>query len=140
MKNSKIIIALVAVVFVIGAIVIIARNPKNNVENTNTSATPVVSTPSTNNNVGTQPSTTQGSVTASYSLADVSSHKSPSDCWSAINGKVYNLTPWISKHPGGSSAIISLCGIDGSTGYNGAHGQQKRPANELAGFMIGLLK
>ena len=79
MKNSKIIIALVAVVFVIGAIVIIARNPKNNVENTNTSATPVVSTPSTNNNVGTQPSTTQGSVTASYSLADVSSHKSPSE-------------------------------------------------------------
>ncbi len=143
MKNSKIIIALVAVVFVIGAIVIVVRNPKNSADKTPVTV-PVVSAPVNkpvikDNPVSTQPPT-QSAVTPPFPLAEVSKHNNSTDCWSAINGKVYNLTSWISKHPGGSSAIISLCGIDGSTAYNGVHGQQKRPANELAAFEIGVLK
>lgn len=71
-----------------------------------------------------------------YTLAQVAVHNSSSSCWSAINGKVYDLTSWINQHPGGKSAILSLCGKDGSAAYNDQHGGQRRPANELAGFYL----
>ena len=72
-----------------------------------------------------------------YSIIDIQKHNNPSDCWTAINDKVYNLTEWINKHPGGAKEIISLCGIDGSLGYNAQHGGKRKPANELANFLIG---
>ncbi len=71
-----------------------------------------------------------------YTLAQVATHDSASSCWTAINGKVYDLTSWISKHPGGRAAILSLCGRDGSAAYNDQHAGERRPANELAGFYL----
>jgi cytochrome b involved in lipid metabolism len=64
-------------------------------------------------------------------------HNSKADCWTTINGGVYNVSAWIAKHPGGAEAIIGLCGIDGSDAFNGQHGGERRPATELAGFKIG---
>ena len=78
-------------------------------------------------------------VPAGYTLADVAKHNSASSCWSAINGNVYDLTSWIDQHPGGPEAILSICGIDGSSAFNDQHGGERRPANELAGFLIGPL-
>jgi cytochrome b involved in lipid metabolism len=52
---------------------------------------------------------------------------------------VYDLTAWISKHPGGERAILSICGKDGSAAFNDQHGGQRRPANELSGFKIGTI-
>ena len=75
-----------------------------------------------------------------YTLAQVAAHNNKSNCWTTINGGVYNVTSWIGEHPGGAQAIISLCGIDGSDAYNGQHGGERRPANELASFKIGILK
>ncbi len=75
-----------------------------------------------------------------YTLAQVAIHKQKTDCWTTIDGGIYDLTQWISKHPGGAEAIISLCGIDGSDAFNGQHGGQRRPASELTGFKIGILK
>ena len=72
-------------------------------------------------------------------MAEVAQHNSPSDCWSAIDGKVYNLTQWIGKHPGGATVIKSLCGKDGSAGFNGQHQGQKRPADELTRFLVDTL-
>jgi Cytochrome b5-like Heme/Steroid binding domain len=86
-----------------------------------------------------QPSTNGTAVGASYSLAQVQTHKSSSDCWTTVNGSVYDVTSFIRQHPGGSSAIISLCGIDGSSAFDGQHGGQARPASELASFRIGSL-
>lgn len=79
-------------------------------------------------------------VPRSYSLLEVTAHNTKSSCWTAINGEVYDVTSWIVKHPGGSSAIISLCGIDGSSAFDGQHGGQRRQASELANFKIGSLK
>jgi hypothetical protein len=33
-----------------------------------------------------------------------------------------------------------MCGVDASSAFDGQHGGEKRPANELAGFKIGTLK
>jgi cytochrome b involved in lipid metabolism len=79
--------------------------------------------------------TTQNTIT----LARVAQHGSRTSCWSAINGNVYDLTSWIPNHPGGEQAILSICGIDGSSAYDGQHGGSSRPASILAGFKIGIL-
>jgi cytochrome b involved in lipid metabolism len=75
----------------------------------------------------------------SYTLADVKLHNNASNCWTTVNGSVYNVTSWINQHPGGSAAIMGTCGIDASAAFNGQHGGQARPASELASFKIGVL-
>jgi uncharacterized membrane protein/predicted heme/steroid binding protein len=80
-----------------------------------------------------------GSTTGSYTMADVAKHASASSCWTAIDGKVYDVTNWITRHPGGQRAILGLCGKDGSSAFNAQHGGQGRPAAELKQFLVGTL-
>ncbi len=86
------------------------------------------------------PAPAPGTAVKSYTLAEVAVHKDSKSCWTAINGGVYDVTGWISQHPGGSGAILSLCGKDGSSGFDNQHSGQRRPEQELAGFKIGTLK
>jgi cytochrome b involved in lipid metabolism len=79
------------------------------------------------------PVTTESTI----SLSEVALHASADDCWSVVNGNVYELTQWISGHPGGSSAIESMCGIDASTMFNNQHNGQGEPETSLASFQIG---
>jgi cytochrome b involved in lipid metabolism len=78
-------------------------------------------------------------VSGSYTAAQVAEHSTAASCWTSINGSVYDVTTWIGKHPGGPDRILSLCGNDGSTAFNGQHTGQARPMNELASFKIGTL-
>lgn len=71
--------------------------------------------------------------------AQVSTHNSAQSCWTSISGNVYDLTAWINQHPGGKSAILRLCGVDGTAAFNGQHGGQGRPERELATFKVGAL-
>ena len=75
-----------------------------------------------------------------FTLAEIATHNSKADCWSAVNGKVYDLTNWIDAHPGGSSNILNICGVDGSAGFNGKHGGEAKPASTIVTFEIGVLK
>lgn len=85
-------------------------------------------------------SVTSTTTVKTYSMTEVASHNTPTNCWTTINGNVYELTAWIAKHPGGEKAIISLCGIDGSASFNKQHGGQPNPEAALASFMIGKLQ
>lgn len=76
---------------------------------------------------------------AGYTMEQVKANNSSSKCWSAINGKVYDLTNWINSHPGGPGAITSLCGTDGTSSFNGMHGGSGQPASRLAGYLLGPL-
>ncbi len=141
MKKSK------STPFIIGAIVVLMslgivfaqRSSKDSdaplYNNGNETTTNTTNT--TTNNTVTSGNT---STTSTYTLADVAKHNNRSNCWTTINGGVYNVTPWIDQHPGGAEAIISLCGIDGGAFFNAQHGGQARPASELASFKIGILK
>jgi cytochrome b involved in lipid metabolism len=86
-----------------------------------------------------QTSTTTSLKEKTYTLADFSIHNSKESCWSIVNGKVYDLTPWISKHPGGESAILSICGKDGTDNFISQHEGDKKPEAKLATFYIGVL-
>ena len=39
-------------------------------------------------------------------------HSTPEDCWTIINGELYDVTSYIPLHPGGASAISQACGVD----------------------------
>ncbi len=86
------------------------------------------------------PLTTTSSNAKTYSVAEVASHKNKASCWTMINGNVYDLTSWISEHPGGAEAILSLCGTDGTAAFTAQHGGQRDPEAELKSLLIGKLK
>lgn len=83
--------------------------------------------------------TTGQPTTGLYTMAAIAAHASASSCWSVIDGGVYDLTDWISKHPGGEPAIKQLCGKDGSDLFHGQHGANERQASILADYKIGVL-
>lgn len=74
-----------------------------------------------------------------YTLAQVKAHSKSSNCWSVVNGKVYNLTSWINRHPGGKSVIKAMCGRDATAAFKAQHGFTGTPAKKLAGFRLGVL-
>lgn len=75
----------------------------------------------------------------SFTMADVAAHASSASCYTAIDGVVYDLTPFISRHPGGVAAISTLCGIDGTAGFKQMHARDRKPQNELAQLRIGVI-
>ena len=83
-----------------------------------------------------EPSPTAEETFQGYTLAEVSERDSAAECWVAIDGGVYDLTDWIRSHPGGSGAILSLCGTDGTASFSSRHGGQARPASTLDGYYL----
>ncbi len=76
---------------------------------------------------------------AGYTMAQVRANNTAKSCWTAIDGYVYNLTNWINSHPGGSGAILFLCGTDGSNAFKAQHENQTKPAIRLDGYRLGPL-
>ena len=76
---------------------------------------------------------------AGYTMERVKANGISSSCWTVISGNVYDLTKWIGSHPGGSGAITSLCGTDGTSGFNAMHRNQSKPESRLAGYLLGPL-
>ena len=72
-------------------------------------------------------------------MADVRANATPAKCWSAIDGNVYDLTRWISSHPGGASPIRFLCGIDGTNAFKAQHANQSSPMARLSSYLLGPL-
>ena len=83
--------------------------------------------------------TTPKPTAKSYTAAQVATHKTGSDCWSIINKKVYNLTSYVSSHPGGTAVISAICGKDGTAAFSGQHGGQAAPTSVLSGLLLGTL-
>lgn len=90
--------------------------------------------------VETESVLTTNASTNSFTMAEVAKHNTEADCWSAINGSVYDLSTWVSRHPGGSKAIIKLCGTDGSASFTKKHGGATKPQAALVLLKIGSLK
>lgn len=101
-----------------------------------TDTTPSTATP------GTASSTISSATTTvtTYSMQDVMTHANESSCWTVIRGKVYDLTSYVKQHPGGSKAVLRMCGTDGTANFTSQHGGKKGPESSLAKFEIGVLK
>lgn len=73
-----------------------------------------------------------------YTLEQVAQHKTEEDCWTAINGMVYDVTAFFGKHPGGDKNLFRVCGIDATEVFERKHGGDEKPNNVLQGFEIGV--
>ncbi len=85
------------------------------------------------------PTPTPTPTIAGYTMAQVKANNSAKSCWTVIDGFVYNLTSWVSSHPGGAGAILFLCGTDGTNAFKAQHEQQARPAVRLDSYKLGPL-
>lgn len=56
-----------------------------------------------------------------WKLAEVSKHKSEDSCWMVLHGKVYDITAFVPKHPGGRSIILKNAGQDASEAFDSIH-------------------
>ncbi len=107
-----------------------------------TDQTPVMSGTSTETTITgeiTTETTTESTTTKSIALAEVANHTTESDCRTAINGTVYDVTAFFGKHPGGDKNLFRVCGLDATQVFERKHGGDTRAKNVLAGFEIGTL-
>ncbi len=95
------------------------------------SATPAASTAA--------PSASASATTATFTLAQVAQHSTATDCWTVVDGKVYDLTEWVGRHPGGTRAVTGMCGVDATAAFQRAHAGEQGPADALARYQIGTL-
>lgn len=74
---------------------------------------------------------------------ELTRHNSQKDCWMAIDGKVYDLTGYVPKHPAPPSVILQWCGKDATEAFDTkGYGRPHSPAAKamLGEYVIGELK
>jgi len=60
------------------------------------------------------PKVNRKEIDAVYSKEEVAKHNKENDLWMIINGSVYDLTPYVSYHPGSRNSLLKFAGTDGS--------------------------
>lgn len=50
--------------------------------------------------------------------SEIAQHKSADSCWLVIHGKVYDVTTFLDKHPGGRAILLKQAGAVSSTSPN----------------------
>jgi len=104
------------------------------------SVTPAAApTPTPSAAASSTPAPTPAPTKVGYTMAQVRANNTAANCWAVIDDSVYDLTNWIKSHPGGSGAIVGLCGTDGSSSFSAKHGNQSRPAAQLNSYRLGPL-
>jgi hypothetical protein len=83
------------------------------------------------------PSPTQSGL-KTFTRAEVALHNKESDCWTYVDGKVYDLTKWLPEHPGGGFLVAVMCGVDGATALRDHHKSDQD--NALSTYYIGDLR
>jgi flavocytochrome c len=63
----------------------------------------------------------QAGAQGEYDMAEVAKHTTEDDCWLAVDGKVLDVTSFLSDHPGGKMAILTFAGKDASEMFNMVH-------------------
>jgi cytochrome b involved in lipid metabolism len=60
-----------------------------------------------------------------YDFAEVSKHNTKEDCWTIIENKVYDISPYIALNVHGKT-ILSACGKDATSIFNRGHSQKSK--------------
>ena len=74
-----------------------------------------------------------------FNVEEVAKHNSKESCYTIIDNKVYDLTDWINKHPGGAENILKICGKDGTSAFRNQHDNNIKQVNILENFFVGNL-
>uniref|UniRef100_A0A3P9KHY7 acyl-CoA (8-3)-desaturase n=1 Tax=Oryzias latipes TaxID=8090 RepID=A0A3P9KHY7_ORYLA len=74
-----------------------------------------------------------------FTWEEVQKHCSRKDQWLVINRKVYNITQWTKRHPGGSSVISLYAGEDATEAFTAFHPDLNFVRKFLKPLLIGEL-
>uniref|UniRef100_A0A8C7Y299 acyl-CoA (8-3)-desaturase n=1 Tax=Oryzias sinensis TaxID=183150 RepID=A0A8C7Y299_9TELE len=74
-----------------------------------------------------------------FTWEEVQKHSSRKDQWLVINRKVYNITQWTKRHPGGSSVISLYAGEDATEAFTAFHPDLNFVRKFLKPLLIGEL-
>lgn len=96
----------------------------------------------------TEDEITQEQVT--ISAEEVAQKNSAQECWTIIDGSVYDITSYVPRHPGGDEILLA-CGTDGSSLFNERKTESGESigsgtphssgaANQLNSYFIGVLE
>ena len=88
---------------------------------------------------GATDGSTGGTSNGGITVAEVLKHNTQSDCWSVVNGNVYDLTSYVSQHKGGAAVIKAICGKDGTKSFSGQHAGASKPNADLSSLLVGAL-
>ncbi|CAG8506380.1 6775_t:CDS:2 [Ambispora gerdemannii] len=56
-----------------------------------------------------------------YTMEELRQHRTESDAWTALNGTIYNITPYLKFHPGGEKELMRCAGRDGTKLFMSIH-------------------
>lgn len=70
------------------------------------------------------------------SYQELKDHAKEDDLWLLIHGKVYNVTSFVSQHPGGKEPFLNAAGKDATPYYDKVHTMEK-VQNVPADWIVG---
>jgi hypothetical protein len=114
---------------------VIKTTPKPSVSATPTPSQSATQSPSPSKSA--TPSVSSG--LTKLTLEEVKKHDSSTSCWSIVYENVFDLTKWITKHPGGAEKIRAICGKDGTSSFERQHSGDGGAAKQLSSYFLGKL-
>ncbi|CAM9556494.1 unnamed protein product [Ascophyllum nodosum] len=72
-----------------------------------------------------------------FTWQEVAQHNSRESAWVIIKDKVYDITHWMDKHPGGSEVVLLMAGRDVTDAFASYHPFTDKPRKMLPKFEIG---
>lgn len=73
-----------------------------------------------------------------YTIEEVAKHNKDEDCWTVLNGKIYDVTQYANVHPGGRKIFLGK-GKDCTELYNKYH-PWVNGAALIGKYWVGVLK
>ena len=73
-----------------------------------------------------------------FTLAEVSEHWSPDDCWIVVFDRVYDVTDFLDEHPGGQYIMLEHAGRDATMVFRGSRHSQDA-YDMLDKYLVGVL-
>ena len=137
---GKIIIFLVIVLIVeiAGGFYLLNNKAVNNLEYKEIQTTPLPTAVPTFSTPISSPSIISSD--RKYTIEEIGTHAVREDCWLVIERKVYNVTAFISSHPGGDM-ILNGCGKDATVLFAGVRDHSEIDVQGmLNNLQVGVLK
>ncbi len=71
-----------------------------------------------------------------YTMAQVAEHNTKDDCWIILDDRVYDITDFIDRHPGGVGPVVNMAGKDATDVFANYHAARVYKTM-LSKFMVG---
>jgi len=78
-----------------------------------------------------------GKALKAYDWNEIVKHNTDKDAWVVLEGKVYNVTNWAHRHPGGKDIVLAFAGQDGTEAFLALHPDLVMVRKYMSSFYIG---